>query len=162
MVPALHSYTHSTYVCQILGIWVTCGVKTMSLHHGWGWQPTQTAVSIHIRHMENVSAHWYAVHRHMVAALTHLYSHYFTQIFGFWVTCGVKMMSLHFGWGWQSPQTAFCYTYTHITYLSQILGSGHIDMLFIGIWKQPYTVILTWLQTAVSIHIRYLQSVWAH
>ncbi len=36
----------------------------MSLHHGWGWQTTQTASHIHIRHIQCVWAHWYAVHGH--------------------------------------------------------------------------------------------------
>ncbi len=46
----------------------------MSLCHGWGWQPPQTASHIHIRHMKSVWAHWYAVHMDMVAAL-HSYPH---------------------------------------------------------------------------------------
>ena len=41
----------------------------------------------------------------MVAAL-HSYSPYLAQIVGFLVTCGVQMMSLRHGWGWQTPQTA--------------------------------------------------------
>jgi hypothetical protein len=57
------------YLVQILGFWVTCGVKMMSLHHGWGGQPMQTASHIHIRHVQSVWAHWYAVHGHEVAAL---------------------------------------------------------------------------------------------
>ncbi len=87
--------------------------------HGWGWQPPQTASHIQIRHIQSVCTHWYAVHRHMVAAL-HSYPPYLAQILGFWVTCGVKMMSLCHGWGWQPPQTASL------------------------------------------IHLRHLQSVWAH
>ncbi len=62
------------FLGQILGFRVTCGVKMMWLCHGWGWQPPQTASHIHIRHIQNVWAHWYAVHRHMVAAL-HSYTH---------------------------------------------------------------------------------------
>ncbi len=57
-----------------LGFWVTCGVKMMSLHYGWGWQPPQTAFCIHLRHWQCAWAFWYAVHRHMVAAL-HRYTH---------------------------------------------------------------------------------------
>jgi hypothetical protein len=41
----------------------------MSLCHDWGWQPPQSASRIHIGHVQKVWAHWYAVHRHMVAAL---------------------------------------------------------------------------------------------
>ncbi len=48
--------------------------QMMSLCHGWGWQPSQTASHIHIRHIQSISAHWYAVHRHMVVPL-HIYTH---------------------------------------------------------------------------------------
>ncbi len=54
--------------------YVTCGVKMMSLCHGWDWQPPQTASHIHVRHIQSIWAHWYAVHWHMVAAL-HSYTH---------------------------------------------------------------------------------------
>ena len=63
-----------SYLAQILGFWVTCGVKMMWLCHGWGWQPPQTASHIHIRHIQSAWAHYYAVHGHTVAAL-HSYSH---------------------------------------------------------------------------------------
>ena len=46
----------------------------MSLRHGWGWQPPQTAPHINIRHIQSVWAHWYAVHGNTVAAL-HSYTH---------------------------------------------------------------------------------------
>jgi len=53
----------------------------MSFCHGWGWQPPQTASHIHIRHMQSDWAHWYAVHRPMVAAV-HRYTH--TTLLRFW------------------------------------------------------------------------------
>ncbi len=59
---------------QILGFWVTCGVKMMSLCHGWGWRPPQTASRIHTRHIQNDWAHWYAVPGHTVSAL-YSYTH---------------------------------------------------------------------------------------
>ncbi len=65
-------YPH--YLAQILEFWVTCGVKMMSLCYGWGWQPPQTASRIHNKHIQSVWAHWYAVHRHAVAAL-HSFTH---------------------------------------------------------------------------------------
>ena len=52
-----------------MGFWVTFGVNMMSLRHGWGLQPTQTASRIHISHIQSVWAHWHAIHRHTVAAL---------------------------------------------------------------------------------------------
>ncbi len=84
----------------------------------------------------------------------------------FWVTCGVKMMSLRYGWGWQPPQTASCInlrhiqcvwvhqcavhehkavasnSYTHTTWLI-FWGLGHL-------WSQK-DVITSWLRlTAAS------------
>ncbi len=56
------------------GFWVTCGVKMISLNHGWGWPPPQTAFLIHIRLIQSVWAHWYAVYGHTVAAL-HSHAH---------------------------------------------------------------------------------------
>ena len=44
---ALHSY--SPYVAQILSL-VTWGVKMMSLCHGWGYHPIQTALYILMRY----------------------------------------------------------------------------------------------------------------
>ena len=78
----------------------------MSLCHGWGWQPPQTASHMFIRHIESVGAHWYPVHLHTVAVL-HKYPPYLAQILGYVVTCGVKMMSFCHGWGWQPPLTDF-------------------------------------------------------
>ncbi len=72
-------YPH--YLTHILGFWVTCGVKMMSLRHGWGWQPTQTASHFHIRHLKTVWAHWYAVHVHMSVA-SNSYTH--TTLVIFW------------------------------------------------------------------------------
>ncbi len=65
-VAALHSYPH---FLVLGGFWVTCGVKMISLHHGWGWPPPQTASLIHVRHIQSVWAHWYAIHGHTVATL---------------------------------------------------------------------------------------------
>ncbi len=80
----------------------------MSLCHGWGWQPPQTASHLHIRHLQSIWAYWYNVYWHTVAAL-HSFAHSNRLRFGvLWVNsgCGVKMMSLIHVWGWQPPQTA--------------------------------------------------------
>jgi hypothetical protein len=67
--------------------------QMMSLRHDWAWQPPQTASHIHIRHVYSVWAHWYAVHRHTLAALHNLtHTTYLAQILVFWVTCAVKMI----------------------------------------------------------------------
>ncbi len=93
------------YLAQILGFWVTCGVKMMSFCHGLGWQPPQTASHIHIQHIKCFSI-LISCPRTYSISLTQLYPHYLAQIIGFWVTGGVKMMRLCHGWGWQPPQTA--------------------------------------------------------
>ena len=53
---------------------------------------------------------------HIQQQLTQLYLYppYLAQSLGFWVTCGVKMMSLRQGWGWQPLQTASLIRIRHI------------------------------------------------
>ena len=41
----------------------------MSLCQDWCWHPPQTASLIHLRHLQSVRAHWYAVLWHRVAVL---------------------------------------------------------------------------------------------
>ncbi len=69
-----------THLAQIWGLWVTCGVKMLSVRPDWDWQLPQTASLVHIRCVQSVWAHWYAVHGHTVAALN---SHTHTSWF-FW------------------------------------------------------------------------------
>ncbi len=79
-VAALKRYSH--LFGWSLGFWVTsCGVKMMSLRHGWGWLPTQTTSCHHIIHIKSVWAHWHAVHGHMAVA-SNSYTH--TTWFIFW------------------------------------------------------------------------------
>ncbi len=84
IVAALQSYTHPTQL-KFWGFLVTCGVKLLSVCHGSDWQPPQTASHIHIRHIQSLSAHWYAVHRYTVAAIQS-YPCNLAQIWGIWVT----------------------------------------------------------------------------
>ncbi len=79
-------------MAQILGFCVTCGVKMMSLHHGWGWQPPQTTSHIHIRHAKCLSTFICCLWAYG-SSLKQLYPHYLGNILEFWVTCRVKMMS---------------------------------------------------------------------
>ncbi len=151
------------YLAQILGLWVTCGVKMMWLCHGWGWQSPQTASHIHIRHAQSIWAHLYTVHWHMVAAL-----HRFTH----------PTRSQFLGSGTLAESKSILDMYNVFE---------HIDMLSMGIQYHPYSFIPTLLlgldfgvlglmwcqhdvngwgwqspQTASHIHIRHIQSVWAH
>ncbi len=68
MVAALHIYTHPTWL-RFLGFGSPCGVKMMSLCHGWGWQPHLKLLPASILVVQSVWSHWCAIHRHMVAAL---------------------------------------------------------------------------------------------
>ncbi len=69
------------YLAQILGFWLTCGVKMMSSCHGWGWKPPQTACCVCIENIHSVWAHWFAVHGHMAVASN---SHSHTTWLRFW------------------------------------------------------------------------------
>ncbi len=122
----------------------------MSFCHVWSWQTPQTASHIHVRHIQSVWAHWYAVHRHTVSPL-HSYTHPTFLRFGVLGHLLSQMMWLCHGWGWQQPQTAshihirhiqsdwahwyaihmhmvaaFLHSYTHPTLL-RFWGSGSLD-----------------------------------
>ncbi len=123
---------------ESFGFWVTRGVKIMWLCHGWDWQPPQLASHIHIGHIQCVWANWYAIHGHTISPL-HSYSHPLGSDFGvlghLWSKNDVIMSLLRL----TSPQTA---SHIHIRHIQVF---EHIDMLSIGIWLQPYTVIPTLL-----------------
>ncbi len=115
-------------VIMCAGLTFACGVKMMWLCHGWGWQPPQTASHIHIRHIQSVWAHWYAVHGHTVSALQS-YNHPTWLIF----------------WGSGSlVESTWCHYVmveadSHLKLLpTSILDIykvfEHIDMLSMGIW----------------------------
>jgi hypothetical protein len=101
------------YLAQILGFWVTCGVEMMWLCHGWGWHPPQTSSHIHITHITCLSK-LICCSLAYSSSLTQFYPPYLDQILRFWVTCGVNMMWLCHGWGWEPPQTDFHIYITHI------------------------------------------------
>jgi hypothetical protein len=178
-----HSHLIIPYLAQIWGFWVTCGVKMMSLCHGWGWQPHQTASLIHIRHTQSVWAHWYAVHGHTLSAL-HSYTH--PTWLRFWGS-GPFVESKWCHYVMVEADSPIKLLPTSILDIYKLFG--HLDMLSMGIQYQPYTVIptprgsdfgvlghlwsqndviMSWLrltatpQTASCIHIRHSQSVWVH
>jgi hypothetical protein len=51
------------------------------------------------------------------SSLTQLYPHYLAQVWGFLVTCGVKMLSVSPGGDWQPPQTS---SLIHIRYIQSV------------------------------------------
>jgi hypothetical protein len=141
----------------------------------------QTASHIHIRHIQCVWAHWYADHGHIVAAL-HSYTH------PTWLRCWGSGSLVESKWCHYVMVEADSHTKLLPTSILDIYDVfEHIDMLFMGIWYQPYTVIptllgsdvgalghlwsqndviMSWLkltayQTAPPIHLRHLQNVWA-
>ncbi len=137
------SLVHGALPCQA---WVP-NDDSWQLRHGWGWQTPQTASHTIFRHIQSVWAHSYAVNGHTSAALNR-YTHCLGHILGVWVTCGVKILSLCHGWGWQTPQSASHTIIRHIHsfwahsyavngltaaalnrythYLGQIWGSGSL------------------------------------
>ncbi len=130
-------YPH--YLGQILGFWVTCGVKMVWLWHGWGWQPSQTASHIHIRHVQIIWAYWYAVHWHTVAAL-HSPTH--PTWLRFWGT-----------WTFVELKWCICVMVDADSHLKLLPTSildiynviEHIDIISMTIQYHPYTVIPTLL-----------------
>ncbi len=117
----------------------TCGVKMMSLCHGWGWQQPQTAFRIHIRHIQSIWAHWYAVYGHTVSAL-HTYTH--TTWLRFWGS-GSLVESNWFHYVTVEADGHLKLLLTSILDVYKVFE--HIDMLSIGMQWHPYTVLPTLL-----------------
>ncbi len=85
----------------------------MSLCHGWGWQPPQTASCIHTKHLQSVWAHWYAAHRYMEAAL-HSYIH--PTWLKFWGS-GSHVESNDVNMSWlRLTATSNCFSHPYWTY----------------------------------------------
>ena len=124
------------YLSQILVFWVTCGVKMISLQHGWGCHPIQTASHIHVRQMQSVWAHWYAVHRHTVAALV-LISYTHPTWLRLWCSRSlVESTWCHnVSWGCQPIQSASCFRIRHLQ----------------SIWAHWYAVHITYSRSRGSI-----------
>ncbi len=129
MAVASNSYTHPTLLILCgSGFWVTGRVKMMSLHHGWGWQPTYPTSHIQIIHIQSVWAHWYAVHGYMVVS-SNSYTHLTWLIF-----CGSGPL----------VESKWCHyvmveANSHLKILSASISYiykvfEHIDMLSMGIW----------------------------
>jgi hypothetical protein len=128
------------YLAQIFGFWVTCGVKIMWLCQGWGWQSPQTASHIHIRHIQSVWAHWYAVYMHTISAL-HSYTHP-TSWLRLWGS-GSLMESKWCDYVMVDADSHLKLLPISILDLFRVFE--HIDMLSTCIGYQPYTVIPTLL-----------------
>ena len=161
-------------MAQILGLWVTCGVKMMSLCHGWSWPPPQIASHIHIRYIHSVWAHWYAVHGHMVVdsnSYTHntwliiwgagslvesKWCHYIVgeadshpkllpiSILDMYIKCLSTLICCPYAYGSSLTQL-------YPPYLAQIWGSWSLESNLLslrhGCWQPP--------QAASRIHIRH-------
>ena len=115
---------------------VTCGVKMMSSCHGWGWQPPQTASLIHIRHIESVWTHWFAVHLHTYGSRVSCCGLGVILVIAIVAKqgmCFLHIVSRHF----------FFYSSIHISYLL-FLGNCPTSHMFIrhieSVWAQSYVV----------------------
>ncbi len=137
---------YPSYLAQILGFWVTCGVKIMWLCHGWGWQPPQTASHIHIRHLECVWEHWYAIYGHTVSSL-HSYTH--TTSWLRFLSSGSLVESKWCDYVMVEAESHLKPLPTSILDIYKVFE--YIDMLSRGIWLQPYTVIPTLLGSDLGV-----------
>ncbi len=127
------------------------GVKMMSLWHGWGSQPPQTASHFYTRHIKSVWAHWHAVHWHRVAAL-HSYTH--NNWIRFWGSGSlVESKWCHYVMVEADSQLKLLPTFIRDIYKM----IEHIDMLSMGIQYRPYTVI----PTVIWSDFGYLGHLWS-
>ncbi len=83
-----------------------------------------------------------------MGAPLHCYPSYLAHILWCCVTCGVNMMWLCHGWGWQPPQTD---SHIHITHIQSVWA--HWYMLSIGIQQQPNTVLRTLIGSDFGVRV---------
>jgi hypothetical protein len=136
-ISALHSYTHPTWL-RFWGAWSLVELRLLiffMVDADSHLKLLPTSILALINWLSTLICHPWAYS----ISLTQLYPPCLALNLGLWVTCGVKMMRLCHGWSWQSPQNA---SHIHIRH-SQVFY--HIDALSIGIWKQPYPILLTLL-----------------
>ncbi len=154
----------------------------MSLYHGWGWQPPQTASHTHIWHIQSVWAHWYAVYGHKVVAI-HSYTHTIWLGFGVLGHLGsqndviISWLRLIATSNWsptfildiyKSLNTLICCPWAYGSSLKQLYP--HYLAQNLGFWLTcgVKTIALChwwgWQphQIASHIHIRHIKSVWEH
>ena len=117
---------------DILGLWVTCGVKMMSIRHGWGWQQPQICGLINIIHIKSVWTHWYAVHSHTVAALNCYTSTTWLILWGSALIVELK------GCRYVMVEADNHFKPLPASMLVIFKMLEHIDMLPIGIQQQPF------------------------
>ena len=97
-----------------MGFWVTCGVKMMSICHGWGWQPPQPLLPASILDMYKVFEYNDVLTMGIRSSLKHLYPHYLAQILGFWVTFWSQNDVIT---SWlRLPATSNCFLHPSLTY----------------------------------------------
>ncbi len=125
----------------ILEFWFTCGVKMMSLHHGWGWQPPQTDSCVHIRHiLKSVWAHWNAVHWHMAVA-SNTYTH--TTWLIFW-GLGHLWSQIDVITSWlRMADNSNCFLHSHL-YIQSVWAHWHAVHGHMAVASNIYTHT-TWL-----------------
>ncbi len=111
----------------------------MHFCHGWCWQPPQTASHIHIRHIQCDWAHWYAIHWHTVSPL---HSNTHPAWLRFWGS-GSLVESKWCDYDKVEADSHLKLLPTSILDMHKVFE--HIDILPIGIWLQPYTVLPTLL-----------------
>ena len=76
------------------------------------------------------------------SSLTQFYPPYLVQIFGFWVTCRVKIMWLCHGWGWRPPQIA---SYLYIRHVQSVWTHWYAVYIHIISALKSYTHLTSWL-----------------
>ena len=81
-------------------------------------------------------SHWYAVSRACGCTLIPLHRPGLPQIWEFRFTYGVKMMSLHHGWGWYPPQTT---SYIDIRHIQSVWAFGMLSQGHVGAPLYRYT-----------------------
>ena len=131
MVAALHSYTYPLLGLDFEVLCHLWRVNIMTLRHGWAFQPPQTASHLHIRCIQSVWVHWYAIHWHTSAALN-------SCTHPTWLRFLDSVSLVESKWcDYVMDEADSHLKLLPISILLIYNLFGHIDMLSIGIQQQP-------------------------
>jgi hypothetical protein len=135
---------------------VICGIMMMPLCNGWGWQPTQTASRIHLRHKQSVWAHWYAVLGHIAAAL-----HSYTQTS--WVRCwGTESLVESKWWHNVILTQIYPHTTTWVIFWGTGTGSPMESKWWHNVIVEADSPLKLLPASILDIYKVFVQSCWAH
>ena len=163
--PLAYNSSHLTelypsYLAQILGFWVTCGVKIkmMSLHHGWDWGPDLKQISPSILDINKVFVHIYmlsiGIQQPSYRVIPILFGSDFGVLGHLWSQNDVNTSWLRL------TATSNCFPHPYYTYTKCLSTLICCPLAYSSSLIQLYQFYITWIRFWASRSL--VESKWCH